>query len=66
MERRLIATARHLTLRLKRGMTAASGTITTISGRVLPTTVQNRLSQALKYTDDLYHSFAKVCIDILV
>ena len=60
MERRLIATARHLTLRLKRGMNAASGTISTVSGRVLPTAVQNRFSQALKYTDDLYNSFSKV------
>ena len=60
MERRLIATARYLTLRLKRGMNAASGTISTVSGRVLPTAVQNRFSQALKYTDDLYNSFSKV------
>ena len=60
MERRLIATARHLTLRLKRGMTTASGTVSTISGRVLPSAVQTRLTQALKYTDDLYNSFAKV------
>ena len=62
MERRLIATARHLTLRLKRGMNAASGTISTVSGRVLPTAVHDRLAQALKYTDDLYSSFSKVWI----
>ncbi len=53
MERRLIATARHLTLRLKRG-------VSTVSNRVLPTAVQDRLTQARNYTDDLYNSFAKV------
>ncbi len=60
MERRLIATARHLTLRLKRGMSAASGTVSSVSGRVLPAALQTRLAQAVKYTEDLYQSFSQV------
>ncbi len=60
MERRLIATARHLTLRLKRGVAAVSATASSVSGRVLPTAVQERLAQAMRFTEELCQSFAKV------
>lgn len=52
-ERRVIATARHLTMKLKHGMKTVSGAV-----HLLPTTLQTRMADAKKFTEEMYNGFS--------
>ncbi len=57
LERRLIVTARHLSQKLKRSLSALSA-----SSTVLPTLLRHTVNEALKTSTDLYNMFAStVC-----
>ncbi|CAD5125636.1 DgyrCDS13836 [Dimorphilus gyrociliatus] len=55
IEKRIIATARHLTIQLKRTISSFS------TVKVLPPAVSGRLSETRKLTDDFYWSLSHVC-----
>ena len=56
METRLIATARHMTLRLKTAVTALSAG----SAALLPTAMADKLDGTRKFTEQLYTDFMQV------
>lgn len=60
IERRLIATARHLTMKLKHGMRTVSGAV-----HFLPATLQTRMAEAKKFTEEMYNGFSSVSTKIV-
>jgi len=52
-EKRAIATARHLTLKVKTGVSYLSSSV-----HLMPATVTDRVANLKKYSDDLYNSFS--------
>ncbi len=56
LERRLIATTRHLTLKLKNGFHFISGT----AQRFLPSFISKKITDAAKYSEELHRTFFDV------
>ncbi len=58
MEKRTIAVARYLTLRMKRGFGAISGTAINI----LPTSLGSKVTEAKSYSENMYQTFKNVSL----